>query len=141
MKYQLLDLEAFSVVGLRVPSGEVSALWKRCRAEGTLSRLAGETPWPLELFWGDSFEAGGVSMLGVVRQDARPGTELCRCPRSRWLHTLAEGPQSTLEDVWRELNGGFLPRNGFRTSELPRVEVYRVWEPEYCLVDILLPLA
>lgn len=145
---RILERPAFSVAGEQTwISGQDNSLfgqfWERCRADGTLERLARlsrEKP---------GVQTGGVS-LGISRAEVDPtvrafnymiavevtdesaagGLEICRVPASNWAVFTCRGrvPDSIVEAEIYAFSR-WLPGSPYEHANAPEMEVYLPGEP------------
>lgn len=147
MEYAILEKGPFRVLGVRRTTPYGGGTWAVVKADGTGARvrkLSGRF-FDLGLCFGFGPDGSNDYMCAVEwAGEAQPGFEVYDYPAATWLRFEAKGKISagTLGEVWRRVNGEFLPHSRYEKSGLATLERYVRWDEaaDLCEVEILIPV-
>jgi AraC family transcriptional regulator len=147
LKYQLVELPAFRVVGLREiihydcdaeenPSNEISQFWARVGNDGTIGRLMGLNNGIIKGLLGMTVEYNQEKnnleyWVGTASNDDVP-EDLCflEISAEKWAVFEMVGPVAeVLPKTWQKIYSEWFPSNDYEHSNAPSLEVYKSSDP------------
>lgn len=153
MEYQLIEKEAFTVVGfglkldkdMEKSQQRIPNFWNEVAMSGGLEKLVplieGEVPGilGLSMMTADSQEEWEY-VIGVVSEQA---SELAHyhIPAAKWAVFTGQGKMpEAIQELQQRIFTEWLPTSGFEYAELPDIEVYLDNNPEQAQFQVWLPV-
>lgn len=147
MEYAILEKGPFRVMGVRRTTPYGGGTWAVVKADGSGERVRAVSGrfFDLGLCFGFGPDGSNDYMCAVEwAGEAQPGFEIYDYPAATWLRFSARGRISagTLGEVWRRVNGEFLPQSRYEKSGFATIERYVTWDEaaDMCDVEILIPV-
>lgn len=147
MDYELINREAFKVIGTRRITPYGGGTWEIIKSDGSgkaMAELFGHG-CDLGLCFGYGADGSNDYMCAVEwEKEDISGFESFTYPPAKWLVLEAEGKISdqVLSKAWQKINNDILPQSNYRKSDLPTIEKYILWDDaaDNCKVKIKIPV-
>jgi AraC family transcriptional regulator len=135
MKYQLIQREAFTVLGRSIKTssednmkhGTISTFWQEAPTQGLESKLCklnDDRPF-LGVCYGMENDGHFRYMIGVETKKTDATLEQLVIPASTWAVFESIGPMpDAIQRVWRSIYEDFFPSSGYRHAGTPDFESY-----------------
>ena len=147
MEYQVVEKEAFKVIGRRRTTPSGGGTWGIAREDGSIAqmeKLAAGAPF-LGLCFGFDDDGSNDYMVGLeYAGEDIGGLESFTYPKSTWLVFAGEGKikKNVLGNTWSRIYGEFLPRSEYKQADLPTIEAYVEWnnDKNFCKIEVWIPV-
>ncbi len=146
MEYEVMDKDAFTVIGKRLTTPYAGGTWGVIKSDGTYEKMqeVAEGKLFFGLCFGFGEDGSNDYMVGFEHEGTIPaGYDSFEYPDCKWLFFKAYGTISgqTLPSVWAKVHE-FIDSSKYEITGLPTIERYVEWDEEQdiCKVDILFPV-
>ena len=147
MHYEVCELPAFSVLGIRRTTPWGGGTWGVIKQNGQIHDIERVCGHACDLGLCFGFAEDGSNDYFCGARYAGPdvlGFDRTELPEGLWLKFFAEGRISAgvLGETWKRIYGEFMPQSEYCQIDLPTIERYVRWDEaaDDCLVEILIPV-
>ena len=147
MNYQVIEKDAFKVIGRRRTTPSGGGTWGIARKDGSIKqmeKMIDGKPF-LGLCFGFGEDGSNDYMVGMEYDgDDIDGLESYSYPKSSWLIFKDEGmlDKNVLGSTWDRIYSEFLPQSDYIQADLPTIESYVEWDDKknFCRIEVWIPV-